>query len=546
MGRGRGKAAPKGFVATVRATARALIGAKVVPAPLMGIANVLAAFGGYDSAKVSRLRPDWTTTSGGPNSTVAAASTNLVARSRDLDRNDPHWRRYLTISADEGVGTGIVPRAMGAPTEFGAPKARTRTLAQHQADAAWSWFAGLGRADVEGRATIYAVMWLAWYAWERDGAVFFRRVWDMEPGRVVPFRVQALERDMLDTSRHGATDSGGQIIGGIQVSALGRVEGYWFLPSHPGETSLLSRAGASVFVAACDVIHLVSPLRVGQLDGVPHGSAAMVRKQALSSYAAAELVRKEIETRSAVIVTAPAIAEALSPLEEDDDHNPYGLTPSVLDENGNAVGDIRPGSVLCVENGGSVTHVQPQATAYYPEYMAQGHHEVAAGLNIPYEDLTGDLSGVNYTSYRAGHLKRDAHVDVQQWIWFIPTLCDRLWDWCQEGAYLAGNASTPNMPREWSTPKRMSVDAEKDAIADIIQERAGYILHDTVLASRGEDPATFYERRQAELDAAGELVFDSNPSKMAFRGAFPPAVSGTNVPVDPAAEPALEPDPNAP
>lgn len=523
--------ATSSWIETAARGARALLAANAVPAFARPFARALSAFGGYEAAKPSRLRHDWTTQNAGPNTSVEASTTHLVARARDLQRNDAHWAKFLQLLADEVVGTGIIPRAVHGRDKEDKPdaKPRPRTKAMRQADAAWEWMCEWGNASVEKRHTLYSMMWLAAMAWGRDGSVFIRRVWDREKGRLVPVRFQILERDMLDRTKQGATDSGGQIMAGIQVSASGAVEGYWFYRSHPGESGLPFAVG-SVFVPAVDVIHLYLPTRAGQLDGVPFGSPSMVRKRDLGTYEAAELTRKETEAMTAIVVTAPPIAEAIGPLEVDEeDGTQYGITPTVVNAKGEAVGDLRPGAVLTVENGGSVTSLQPTPTAFYPEYKKAMLREIASGLQTTYEDLSGDLEGVNYTSYRAGHLKRHAYVDGLQWLWFIPTVCDRLWAWTQEAAYLVGSVSAPKMPVEWAPPKRFSVDPEKDAIADIIEERAGYALHDDKLAVRGIDPATFYERRRAEnakLDAAG-LVVDADPRKMAFRGAFPPAVQGT-------------------
>lgn len=525
-------ARPTSRLDSVARGARALLAANAVPEFAKGFVKALSAFGGYEAAKPSRVRHDWTTRNAGPNTTVQAAAPNLVARSRDLARNDAHWSKDLELFAVEMVGTGIVPRAVQPPRRDGSTAPRPRTELQDQADDAWAWWCGPGVADIEGRHSLYSLSRLACVAWRRDGAVFAQRVWDRDPTRPVPMRLRLLERDMLDTSKSGATASGGKIHCGIQVGPQGRVEGYWFRQSHPGENIFGTPIG-SVFVPASDVVHLYTPERVGQLDGVPHGAPSMTRKRDLNAYENAELTRKETEAMTAIIVTAPPIADAIGSLETDEKTGEqYGITPTVVNANGEAVGDLRPGAVLTVENGGNVTSLQPTPTAYYPEYKKAMVREIAAGLFDTYESLSGDLEGVNYTSYRAGHLKRDAYIDAKLWLEFIPLFKQRLWVWCMEAAYLRGTVSALEVPVEWSPPKRVSVDPEKDAIADIIEERAGYALHDDNVAKRGHDPSTFYERRRAEnelFDEGKGLTFDSDPRKYAFRGAFPPAVQGTSI-----------------
>ena len=491
-----------------------------MPAPLAGIARQLSSWGGYEAARTPRTRAAWSTQNPGPNAAMVGATTNLVARSRDLERNDAHWTNALELFANEVVGTGIVPRAVQAlDTPAGTQPRRERTAAELAADAAWAWWVRRGVADCEGRHTLYSRTWTAARAWARDGSGFIRRVWDATPGRLVPCGIQLLERDMLDTSRIGPTSTGGRIVNGIQVSATGRVEGYWFFREHPGDQAYgFSYAGISSFVPEADVIHIYTPLRAGQLDGVPLGTAAMARKFAIASFQSAELTRKHTESCIVGVATPPPFVEAMSTPEKEE----WGVIPTVIDANGDMVGDLRSGAFLRVENGGNVQFLQPHVVPNYSENVKTDLREVAVGTYTPYSDLTGDLEGVNYTSYRAGHMKRHAHIDAKQALEFIPQVMDRLWDWCQEAAFLVGSVETPDMPRAWSPPKRISVDPEKDLVADIVEERAGYALHADKLAERGGDPATYYEKRAAEKAEQDRwnLVFDSDPSQTGFRGSF--------------------------
>lgn len=517
------------FLTGASRVARDLLEAKLVPSRLEGFAQRLSAYGGYEAARPSRLRDSWTTSNPGPNAAVDSASANLVARSRDLERNDAHWARWLEVDTDEVVGTGLVPRAVEVADDDSV-EPRPRTELEREADAAWAWWSARGVADIEGQHTLDAKTSLMNRGWKRDGACYMRRIWlPPTPERIVPIKVQILERDMVDETKNAVLADGGEDKRGIRVDASGRVVGYWFRKRHPGDQGWHVSAD-SVLVPEADVIHLFKPTRAGQLEGVPHGAPSMVRKRDLSQYEGSELTRKDSESRAVAIVTPPPLADAMSSTEFDERTQTYiGITPNVVDVNGQRVGSIEPGSVLAAPDGGSVAFHQPGGSPGYPEYKKANLREISSGLNIPYEDLSGDLEGVNYTSYRAGHIKRNAHVDNDQWLWFIPTVMDRLWEWCMEAAWLTGNVSSPDVPVQWSTPVRISVDPEKDTLADIIEERAGYAHHDDKLGARGHNPAVFYQRKareNAQRDRFG-LTFDTDSVKMAFRGAFAQTVQGT-------------------
>jgi len=46
----------------------------------------------------------------------------------------------------------------------------------------------------------------------------------------------------------------------------------------------------------------------------------------------------------------------------------------------------------------------PPVLGGYREYKTTELEEIAAGLGLPYELMTGDLSKVNYSSWRGGQL----------------------------------------------------------------------------------------------------------------------------------------------
>lgn len=513
--------ASRGFLTRVfedaRHVARGLLAAGLVPTNLEPFARKFAAAGGYDAARNSRNRNDWTRTNTGPNTTVIAAGPALRSRARDLVRNNPHASRAINVLARSMVGTGILPRAI---SDTGS---RRSDRLQKQADAAWRAWCKAGVADLEGQHTLYALTWVIAVAWLRDGEVFLRRRWDPK-AFPVPARVELLEADMLDEAKSYNVGAGGRIVQGIELDANGRRVAYHFRTVHPGESSFgLSGIGFgydSVRVDAVDVIHLFLPLRPRQLRGLPFMAPVMITIRDLGDFEGYELIRKKTETLVAAFVTPPAIESAFPALQTDSQGKEIALVPSVLNSNNELVGDLRPGAVLTVENGGDVRFNTPQIAANYDTYKKAMLQSIAVGVDMTYEDLTGDLSSVNYSSYRAGRIQFNAHIDALQWLFFVPVVMDRLWDWCQEAAYLTSQVGKPMVPVEWATPKRLSVDPLKDAQADQAEIRAGLALREDKQAERGYDPADFADRKKAEDELADEnkSVYDSDPRKTSAGG----------------------------
>jgi lambda family phage portal protein len=502
--------ATRGFLAQVFADARmvaqTMLAAGLVPSRIEGAVRAFSGAPTYDGARRSRSREDWTTRDIGPNSVVGAAGPNLRARVRDLVRNNPLAARALEVIAGSLVGSGIMPRAV----ETGS---RRSTRLQKQADAAWREWCKAGAADLEGQHTLNYLVYLIVRGWLEGGECFVRRRWD-PAARPVPVRLEVLEADMLDDTKTASSiPGGGSIWQGIELDATGRRAAYWFRTSHPGESNMGLLGISSVRVPADEVIHVFQPLRPRQLRGVPFLAPVMTTMRDLGDYESHHLVRKKMESMVVAVVTPPSVESAIPELQRDADGKEIALVPSALNSRGELVGELRPGAVLSIENGGEVAFNNPQISANYDTYKKAMQTSIAVGCQMTYENMTGDLANVNYSSYRAGHIQFNGYIDRLQWNLIIPVLLDRLWDWCQEGAYLTGAVGRPDVPREWAVPKRLSVDPKKDADADLAEIRAGLALREDKLAERGEDPVTFYERKAAEDKSLDDhkIKLDSDP-----------------------------------
>lgn len=472
----------------------------------------------YDAGKTTSRFREFSTKAAGPNTITQSMGGSLRNRARDMVRNDAHCARAVSVLVNNLVGTGLVPTAIGSKDDQ-----RVQARAD-VANAWWAWWGQRGQADVEGQHTIDGLIATAVRGLVESGEVLVRRVVDRSAGRV-PYRLEILEAELLDESKTEPTDGGGQIVQGVELDARGRRVAYWLLPQHPGEgTAIRSAYRPSVRVPAEDVIHLFVPLRPRQIRGIPWLAPVLASKRDLADYEAYELLRKKTEAAVVAFVIPPEGFEGDTSAADEED----GIAPSVEDADGNLVEDLQPGLIARLRRGKDVRFNQPTIPGGYPEYKRAMLQSIAVGAGVSYEQLTGDLSQANYSSLRAGLLEFWRLVEMYQWTHIVPVLCDRLWSWCMEGAYLTGALDTPTVPVEWSAPRRQSVDPSKDTLADVMDVRALFVPLDDKIAERGYQPRAMLKRvadMNAALDELG-LISDADPRKMAFRGASPPS-SGT-------------------
>jgi len=149
----------------------------------------------------------------------------------------------------------------------------------------------------------------------------------------------------------------------------------------------------TVRVPASEIIHLFRPLRPGQIRGEPWLSRALVKLNELDQYDDAELVRKKTAAMFAGFITRQSPEDNL-------------MGEGEADASGVALAGLEPGTLQFPEPGEDVKFSDPaDVGGSYSEFLRTQFRAVAAAISVTYEQLTGDLTGVNYSSIPAGLLE---------------------------------------------------------------------------------------------------------------------------------------------
>lgn len=450
---------------------------------------------GYDGASKGRRTDGWRTTGTSADTEVGMASALLRDRMRDLVRNNPHAAKAVSVLVNNIIGAGIMPRAVSGNEEL--DKAVNKLWGQ------WS-----RQCDADGQLDFYGLQTLICREMVEAGEVLVRRrMRKASDGLNVPMQLQILEADFLDATRNGETAGKDRLVQGVQFDGIGRRKAYWIHESHPGDAFGAIQGGfQSKAISAADIVHVYEKQRV-QVRGVPWGAPVIRSLRDLDDYEVAEIVRKKTEACVTAIVFG-------------DDETQQGVAPAVTDADGKRVEQFEPGLIAYARGGKDIKFNQPAATGGYAEYKRASLHTVSAGFRVPYELLTGDLSQVNYSSIRAGLVEFRRMIDAVQWQMFIPMLCQPVWNWFTEAAWMAGHIPEPVVPVEWSPPKFEAVDPMKDAMADLLSIRSGTMTLAEAIARQGRNPdAVLAEiaNMNAKLDAAG-IVLDSDPRRVTKTG----------------------------
>ena len=455
----------------------------------------------YDGAATGRRASGWTSSNAGPNSEVRNGLSRLRARSSEIIRNTPAGAKAIRTIANNSVG----PKGL-----TGESKAKSKAL-RRQIDDAWNiWIAG--QSDLRGRLPFGGQQRLAVRGMAERGDCLIRRI-DLpsNSGRIVPLALQMLEGDFLDLTKYAWKDN--PVIQGVELDKdSGAPVAYWIWNRHPGElfAGTAAQGFFSTRVPAADIIHLYEEDRIGQVRGVPRFASIIATMRDLGDYDAAEIVRQKI---AACLMGFIHSGQALNAGPLVGLQNP--ASGDTTDANGNISETFEPGMLTRLLPGEDITFSTPPASAGIKDFHGIYDRQVAAGIGVMYEQLTGDLSNVNYSSFRAGHLEFRTDMECLRADVIVPA-CNRVRQWFIDAAVIAGVVTRPDYSTDWTAPAWQSVDPMKDAFADRMDVRSGFMSLRGKIAERGGNFDTLTAEVAADnavLDQL-DLVLDTDPRRV--------------------------------
>lgn len=447
-----------------------------------------AATPAYDAAGQSRRVRGWEPGNDSVMTLVAGAGDELRRKSRDMVRRNPWAVNAVESFVGNCVGSGIPPASKH-------PDRATQKLIEQ------TWLRWTDEADANGLTDFYGLQSLACRECVEAGEVFVR----MRPrragdGLVVPLQLQLIEAEQVPTTKTEPLPDGRSIRAGVELDAIGRRVAYHMYREHPGD--ILNRAGFELTrVPAEQVAHLFKPLRAGQYRGQPWLTAVLVLLNDLEKYDGAELIRKQIAAMMAFFI------------EDSDPGNPL-FTNEDEDDDGVPIAGIEPGSVITLPNGKTIKISEPaDVGGMYVEYMRLQLRKVAAGLGITYEQLTGDLTGVNYSSIRAGLIEFRRRCEAFQHQVMVYQFCRPVWREFIKAAVIGGVLDADDFARdpqayfdvEWRPQAWPWVDPLKDIEAEVLAIDNLLRSRSASIRETGYDPETVDEEIGADQEREQQM-----------------------------------------
>lgn len=452
--------------------------------------TALEVLANYDAATTGNRGASWKRRNSDAD-TASASRLRIAFAGRDMIRNTPLASRAQQVIANNVVGDGIIWKVTGGSKR--RQEALRKVLKRHFDTTS---------IDADGRSNLYGLQRLVMNALVSDGEVLIRRRRRSNRDNLaLPFQIEVIEIDHLDTSRDGiVTDvpAGNLVREGIEYNAIGQRVAYWLYRDHPGSTRIRARSFTSYRVPATEIAHIYRQDRPKQMRGVSWFAPVALALQDLADGQDAQIMRQKIAACFAAFRVSP---EA--------DYQPSTATETDVA----GLATLVPGRIQNLSPGEDIKFGTPPRVDGYDTFTRLVLQTVASGMGITYEALSGDLSQVNFSSARMGRMEMDRNVSAWQWLMLIPQMMQPIAAWAVE-AWNIGNGLRVNddLEIDWVPPHRMLVDPSREIAAMAAEVRAGFASRQGKIRTLGYDPEEVLAEQIEDRDQAekNRLRFDSD------------------------------------
>lgn len=487
----------------------------------------------FDAAAMVGRVLSWNPPSTEVNQDVVNDGVVMRNRARKLIANNPWAKSALNTFVANAVGTGPIPR----------PKHPDDVKRKMMIDLfdRWSRVCSPNR-----KLDFYAMCSLAVRACKSDGEVFGRLRYRYPTDNLpVGLQVQVLEADFcpLDKEIWYSDDPKAAydpyVRYGMQFSPIGEVLAYFLYKQHPAgrQFNATEESLSAVRTPAAEVVHMLDIERPGQERGYPWMTPVTLSLYDLKQLSDASLLRQKVANLLSIWIRRGQNGNSGIVGEKQDPAKAAGQGYTTLS----------PGTVSYIDNSESIEFLNPNdAGNGFTPFMNFLLRSIARGLGLTFEQLTGDLTNVNFASSRAGMLEFrrgmeawQHHTMIHQWcipIWnaFISqaVLERKLWP----GAELEYFEHPEYFEADWQPMAWPWIDPVKDQNAARDRVRSGFSTRAKECASLGEDAEAIDKVNARENERADDLglIYDSDGRVGIGAGTQPTEETETNEDTPPA------------
>ena len=354
--------------------------------------KVSAKRGLLDAAKTGRLEGNWNVWPTTPDAVIFQDWMKLVARSREQVQNNDHARKFVQMVRDNVAG----PNGFKLNAQVRDPSGKADLPASKAIEQAYEVWSRKGNFEVTGAMSRTDVARLNASTWAQDGE--FLMVFRYGP-KAGPygFAVQVIDPMLLHPMHFEKLTNGNSIRHGIEFNEYGRPVNYWVRQQDEMQVGYTIGFGQKYeVIPAENVVHCFVPELVGQKRGLPQTRTALWRMKMLQGFEDAAVTNARVSASKMAFFRDPDA----DPDAEDD-------LPM----------EAEPGTFENIGNKELVDWNPNYPTGEFDPFVKSCLRSIASGLGVSYNNLSSDLTEVNFSSIRQGALdEREVWKGIQQWM----------------------------------------------------------------------------------------------------------------------------------
>lgn len=443
----------------------------------------------YDAGDFGRINSNWRVTNESAEMTDRYSREWVRARARDLERNSDIMNSVLGAYKRNIIGSGFQIQAKTQSPEL-----------NKEIEALWKKWCKARNCDVTGTQSLNQMLRMAVVRKKVDGGVLFVKRYTKEG--MIPFSLQMVEVDELDSDQIDTTDKDNRIVGGIEYNRYNRPVGYWIRQYEIDGYTI----GAAEFVKADDVIFFFSKKRPSQIREMSDMAQTVTRIRDVNEFINAVSVKQRIEACLSVFIKKQLPVSGIG-------RSGAGATAERFTYEGKT---LAPGMIKELNAGDEVQVVNPSGqSADATSFVKLQQRLVGAGQGLSYETTSRDMSETNYASARQGAVEDEMTFQEEKEL--IISLLDEIYESfiisCWGRGLIKADDFWQNkdnyFSHEWIQPPKKWIDPQKESNAMKTAMNSGVKTYKQICAENGTDWRTQIDDIVEVNDYASEKGIDN-------------------------------------
>lgn len=421
----------------------------------------------YDAGSYDKGNRNWRVSNNSAEYTDRYSRDDVRARARDLERNSDIMNSVVGAFKRNIVGGGYHVQVKTEDEEL-----------NKKIEQAWKKWCKKQNCDVTGTQSLNQIIRMAVERKKIDGGILFIKRYTSDG--FVPFKLQMIEVDELDSGVMQPRNSGNKVAGGIEFNPYNKPVGYYIRQYDIDGYNLRE----PVYVEAKDVIFYFTKKRPSQLREMSDMSPTIPRIRDVNEFMTAVSVKERIEACLAIFIKKQLPTSGIGrggsgPITDRVSYDGKMLTPGMIKE---------------LNAGDEIQVVNPSGQgADATSFTKLQQRLVGAGQGISYEATSRDMAESTYSSARQGLIEDDLTYKEDKEL--LIEVLDEIYETFVISAVLCGAIDIPRfwqekdrfLSHEWIQEPKPWIDPYKESNANKIAIQTGQKTYKQIAAENGRD-----------------------------------------------------------